>query len=557
VIRFSAALVAVAIGVLIGGIATSRLLLVYIAIAVSAVALAALAIGVVLKREELFGEAQGLVPAGAGTTPVMPARAGESRPVVPSYVPPPPVPGTAVGYGVPFGGAAPAAPPTVAADLSVAPLAAARPGRSADPAPPWATPARDSWPPSAPDWMPAGQDQRAVSGIGGAGVRSPSAWQETSPGKTASGRPDSWGVPEADPPAAAAAPRSWAAPSTAAVTADTVTADAVSSDAAAVKPGSGPAAAPPSWFDRRDSPADGDAPATTPTSASGSGGGWSWSGGSASEPGAPGASQEEPEAPAAPADSAASGDEDDDWPTRYSWLDDETDESAGAGQAEDEAPVDEAPAAATGLASDAKVPAGTDAAPDAGPARPEPPAAATMPAATIPGPPPAAATRDTATAAAGTPDAATQDAPASEPEDTARQDTARQDTARQDTARQDTARQDTARESDADPADPEDSAVPIPATEADPSARPASETAADDDADQESEAGPADEPPAGDASTAESETTLVSVVRGVPRYHEAECVLIRFMPAGDVQKVTIPQARNDGCTPCTACQPEG
>jgi hypothetical protein len=56
VIRFSAALVAVAIGVLIGGIATSRLLLVYIAIAVSAAALVALAIGVVLKREELFGE---------------------------------------------------------------------------------------------------------------------------------------------------------------------------------------------------------------------------------------------------------------------------------------------------------------------------------------------------------------------------------------------------------------------------------------------------------------------------------------------------------------------
>ena len=36
-IRFSAALVAVAIGVLIGGIATSKLLLVYIAIVVSAV----------------------------------------------------------------------------------------------------------------------------------------------------------------------------------------------------------------------------------------------------------------------------------------------------------------------------------------------------------------------------------------------------------------------------------------------------------------------------------------------------------------------------------------
>ncbi len=97
-IRFSAALVAVAIGVLIGGIATSKLLLVYIAIAVSAVALVALAIGVVLKREELFGEGQGLVPAGAGASPVLPARTGESRDKVPAgahVAPPPPVPGAA------------------------------------------------------------------------------------------------------------------------------------------------------------------------------------------------------------------------------------------------------------------------------------------------------------------------------------------------------------------------------------------------------------------------------------------------------------------------------
>ncbi len=54
-IRFSAGLVVVAIGVLIGGVATSKLSLVYVAIAVSAVALVALAIGVALKRDELFG----------------------------------------------------------------------------------------------------------------------------------------------------------------------------------------------------------------------------------------------------------------------------------------------------------------------------------------------------------------------------------------------------------------------------------------------------------------------------------------------------------------------
>ena len=57
-IRFSAGLVVVAIGVLVGGVATSKLLLVYIAIGLSVAALIALAIGVVLKREELFGEQQ-------------------------------------------------------------------------------------------------------------------------------------------------------------------------------------------------------------------------------------------------------------------------------------------------------------------------------------------------------------------------------------------------------------------------------------------------------------------------------------------------------------------
>ena len=65
-IRFSAGLVVVAIGVLIGGVATSKLSLVYVAIAVSAVALVVLAIGVALKRNELFGGSPELAPAQAG-----------------------------------------------------------------------------------------------------------------------------------------------------------------------------------------------------------------------------------------------------------------------------------------------------------------------------------------------------------------------------------------------------------------------------------------------------------------------------------------------------------
>jgi hypothetical protein len=78
VIRFSAVLVTVAIGVLIGGGVTSRLSLVYIAILIAAVALITLAIGVVIKRKELFGQDSGLVPATAGAGPVLPVSSGDS-----------------------------------------------------------------------------------------------------------------------------------------------------------------------------------------------------------------------------------------------------------------------------------------------------------------------------------------------------------------------------------------------------------------------------------------------------------------------------------------------
>ncbi|MFZ0753808.1 MAG: hypothetical protein WAN00_08575, partial [Trebonia sp.] len=73
-IRFSAALVAVAVGVLVAGVVTSKLLFVYVAIGVSAAALVVLAIGVVLRRAELFGEPEvSPGPAAAG------ASAEESR----------------------------------------------------------------------------------------------------------------------------------------------------------------------------------------------------------------------------------------------------------------------------------------------------------------------------------------------------------------------------------------------------------------------------------------------------------------------------------------------
>lgn len=48
----------------------------------------------------------------------------------------------------------------------------------------------------------------------------------------------------------------------------------------------------------------------------------------------------------------------------------------------------------------------------------------------------------------------------------------------------------------------------------------------------------------------------VTVVPGVPRYHNAQCLLIRFMDEGDLDKMTLAAAQEAGCTPCRACLPE-
>ena len=55
-IRFSAFLVVVAVGLLVAGVVTSKLLLVYIAIGVSGVALLALGIGAAVNWRELTGK---------------------------------------------------------------------------------------------------------------------------------------------------------------------------------------------------------------------------------------------------------------------------------------------------------------------------------------------------------------------------------------------------------------------------------------------------------------------------------------------------------------------
>ena len=75
-IRFSAFLVAVAVGVLVAGGVTSKLLLVYIAIALSAVALLFLLIGAFLDRDELRAPAEAAL---AGADKRADERADERR----------------------------------------------------------------------------------------------------------------------------------------------------------------------------------------------------------------------------------------------------------------------------------------------------------------------------------------------------------------------------------------------------------------------------------------------------------------------------------------------
>jgi hypothetical protein len=67
-------------------------------------------------------------------------------------------------------------------------------------------------------------------------------------------------------------------------------------------------------------------------------------------------------------------------------------------------------------------------------------------------------------------------------------------------------------------------------------------------------AGVADSEPVGGAD-AEAEIQ-VSVVPGIARYHKADCILIRFLSAEDLQTMTRQEAEASGCAPCRACRPE-
>lgn len=132
------------------------------------------------------------------------------------------------------------------------------------------------------------------------------------------------------------------------------------------------------------------------------------------------------------------------------------------------------------------------------------------------------------------------------------------------TATEDTATADTAATAD-DTATADDSSSHADAEPAD-DATPSDETAPSDDASPPDAAAPDDEPePADDATTIAKAVTPgaapasdleVTVVPGVPRYHKANCILIRFMGDSDLDTMTVAAAREAGCTPCRACLPD-
>jgi hypothetical protein len=228
--------------------------------------------------------------------------------------------------------------------------------------------------------------------------------------------------------------------------------------------------------------ASADTPATTSAPASGNG----WSSGRDSAAPDKADDTAAPDTTATPADAAAAVDEDDDWPTRYSWLDDEP----ANGEVSDDADVDD---------HSAQLPS----------------------AAALAGEP--ALSGDSGTPDTETLDTGTSGITASELGDANAAENADADVAA--------------------PAVPGDAEGLSLVDDLDPGAGEADEAES--------------EPPAAPAADAAPGTGLVAVIRGVPRYHEPDCVLIRFMPEGDSQKLSVAQAKDLGCTPCAACQPEG
>jgi hypothetical protein len=636
VIRFSAALVVVAIGLLGGGVVTNKLTLVYIAIAVSAGALIMLAIGVAFKRDEIFGDGYVLAPADAGASPVFsaPGQSAPSQPVSPfpaSTV----APLAQSGFGA-DGGLADVArgaagggwdrtghdrvgqrsfgerqegldQPDFGRSAKGRPAFGQNPARNPWPEPDevsggpgpepasrqfgdaarpaaWAAPGsgpdgrsdqdRDSLPP----WMASGsgqgtwsdRDRQAdqVSGwqagtlggepsgtdTSGYGGSRDSAGRPPLPGRHSrnAGADEPWSPPAPAEPSSkpespspfASAPRRVPGATLGNVPGATL------GNVPGATLGNVPGATRGNWFDqpaesdrRSDAeagpspqawdgkpwggrvmggesavtprnPAPDDAPEATSPSATASGSGWSSSGWSWSTPSPAPTDDPAPSGSAvvtgvpgdavASASTTASSDDDEDWPTRYSWLEDDETDKPGDSADPPSGDADEV------AKNDVKTPGD-----------PEQHEASTVDAPT---------TTD-ADADADEPAAQTAATTASEIPESAVGDTSASDVideTQEAEAANETASPEAAHESGTDHATGTGTGHGTGGNAGD--------------------AGPA-------AETADG-AGLVTILPGVPRYHEANCILIRFMPQTDVQHLTIAAAEDLGCTPCTACQSE-
>jgi len=142
VIRFSAFLVAVALGLLVAGAVTSKLLLVYLAIGISGVALLALAAGAAFKWSELFGKPQTAEPAvsGFGRSGAVPSFVPDAQPEArePARIPAAPVRSTSSSTSPWPAASVPATPPLAGylpTDQPASRSAAAQPWGSGPPRP--------------------------------------------------------------------------------------------------------------------------------------------------------------------------------------------------------------------------------------------------------------------------------------------------------------------------------------------------------------------------------------------------------------------------------------
>jgi len=452
VIRFSAALVVVAIGVLIGGVATSGLLLVYVAIGISAVALLVLGTGVALRRDELFRDDAGPASVVGGET------AGQQ----------------------------------VAAD------------------------------------------QQPASSQASSGSRVPAhAAGETFGSSVFQGNSASRGN-----------------------VGDTVWGDPASRDDRPARPGSGfpdrgaaPAAPPPDWASIRPEPSrptsatpESTAPRTPARPAA-------WPLTETAFPAAPAAKAATPPAPARGGTRRPSAP-----PTRADpvlpWADSmPTRANVGQGQSPDPVPswledVDDASAPASAAEAVAPDDAHADARP-ATQADDEP---------------------DTWRTSSAGPDEAEPSATAADASWEPASWGAVQDAAATVTAADEAGFSDGSADAGHASADADDASTAIDdtSTALDDTRRDAGRPGIDDAAAEATEADDADagfgdaagEAPGDDTAGEADRAQQVTVVPGVPRYHDPNCILIRFMADDDVQRLSVPEAEEAGCTPCRACQPE-